>query len=296
MVGTICRCSGLRHYYGSYTTFHRFTRDASRGSGGPSVSFGSVRSVRFRGISFGCRSTRGDAVGGVAFGIGGNRGVTVMNRGKTNGAATIGLLYNLCCPASNRVLVGKGDGHSFSNGDCFGLFSTIFRSCCFVPVAVTRGVYTASGCSGRGLFTTFRGTNVSSGVGALPSGRGSCVVGSMCGSTISFSNNRGRGLLLTGTVCGGTPILVLSRPATTLSPVTRGRLCLGCGRVADGGVSFFVSRHLSSAHFYSEVLFVGNNQVTRDNARRRLVTLGNLCCEVCRVRDCCCGRGKNRTM
>lgn len=187
------------------------------------------------------------------------------------------------------MLVGNGDDESFSDRDCFSLFSTIFRSCFFVPVAVTRGVDTRVSCSGRGLCSTFGGTNVLRGVGTLPGGRGTLVSGGICGGTISFSNKRGRGLLLTGTICGGTPILVLSRPATTLSPVSRGRLCLGCGRLARGGVSFFVSRELSSAHFYGEVLFIGSNEVTRDKARRRLVTRGNTCCEVCRVRDCCCG-------
>lgn len=227
--------------------------------------------IRFQSISFQCPNDRRCTLHrlDVAFGI--KRQLTIINVGNDNGAAFVGLLYHLCSPARNIVLLGNVSVHGCHCSRCVSVFSIIFRSFGLFTLPLNRGITATRRCSITHTTSYLRGTNFSSQLTQVPGKLSAYLCGSLSRSNIAVSNNRTRGVTVTQTLCGSTPFVILSRPATTLSPITRTRVCTGFGRVTNSGATVCVDRQLSSYGFYSRVTIFSRNRIIRRNARRRLL-------------------------
>lgn len=232
------------------------------------------RGVRLGGISFSCPNASGPILGGVGLAVRPCRGVTLINCGNTNGAALAGLLLELCSIDDNRVLVNKGDVGSRSLRSRHDEFTTIFRSFRLFTTALNRGITLSDRVSRPDTIGTLRGTNFS---GGLRGKVGAPLLHRFSRGKVVLSNNRTRGTTVTETFCGRYPCIVVSRPSTGLSPVTRCGLGLTVRGTTGGGAIIFVSRELSAAIKTSGVCIVRGNRVTRDNARTRLVRTNNGC-------------------
>lgn len=151
--------------------------------------------------------------GSIGLRMGGDRVLTVLNRGNDNGAALVGVLSNVCFPSRNRVFVGNGRIIVGSPGSSFRYkVKVIRRRFGLISIFGTaRGVILNIGSNGGfGLGRTRGGIHrVASGCNFRVSlGEGVCRV----------SISRGRAIRVVGILCENTSVLVLSRPATILAP------------------------------------------------------------------------------
>lgn len=253
------------------------------------------RDLRFGGIYFGCPTTGGCSLRGLDFGVAGNRAITIINVGNTKGAALIGLVLHFCSPGSNRVLCGNVGLGRCRLRDLHKGFTAIFRSCGGFTLSMGRGVVYHRYLPRSRVLTrrTLGQDNTCNGIDALPRNTGAILAHRFSRGNTNLSNKRTRGATITEVFTHSFSVTILSRPSSTLSPVTRCGVCRGLVRTAGGGAIVCVSRELSDTILSSGVVIVRGNAITRDNARTRLATTNKRCTGVFTLRTSDCG-GRRR--
>lgn len=158
----------------------------------------------------------------------------------------------------------------------------MFRGICLFRSAIRGGVQFNEPSTDRSRVVTITGgTYYRSFVVTLPSNCRAAVNR----KNSDLSNKRGRQVSVTETVLGSTPVIVLSRTATDISPRGRRRLRGTVQRLAGNGAVLVVTRHLSAIHATSRVVILRGNEVIRHKGRRRLVHRSNLCEHFIKVHD-----------
>lgn len=198
-------------------------RGACRGLG--SVGFGSV--------AFGCSHSL--VLSGASLGVGGNSFITVANVSNVNGDALLGLLLNIFHIGNNGVrLTLRGNALPIS-GRAEGLFSCIPRNGVLLSNAVESGLaFVGRGTARDRVSRTIHVSYTSRFVGRLPRNLRAIVNR----GKVKLSRKRIRELTVTHSVLSSSPVLLLSRTASTLSRGARGGFLAGLGRL--GSIAYVV--------------------------------------------------------
>lgn len=207
-------------------------------------------------------------LGSISLAVGGNRIIAVVNSSNSKGSALLHYVGLLRRPANKTVLfrngsvMGSGVGVRSVHGGTYVIFR---RFGLFTGVAILRGVactpHMIGNLSGR---RTGRGTvGLLTGIG-LSSGTGRCPD--------HLDNNRGRHMTVTHTLTVRPGMLLLSRPASTLSPRVIGRMLSIVGRLTGANVAvILIARRVNfTGSISSAICFVSNNCLVRDNAPSRI--------------------------
>lgn len=188
----------------------------------------------------------------------------LLKTGNTNGAALVHVLYTILRSASKRMLLSKGRMASVKTS-CQGILNCLPRSfkCCpgcatirFLVCVTTLGKV-PGGITGGHIARLLRIISLDRITG---------------GGMGAFSNNVGREMKVTRTLLGGPGVLVLSRPATKLSPGRHIHFHGLLSRCTNSGVMVLSARVMSSVRTVtSRILLVGGKGFMLRNAIPRLV-------------------------
>ncbi len=212
-------------------------------------------------------SARFVTIGGISLSVGGKDFAIVLKRGNSNGSALTGVLGNLGGPANNsvfirnvgagsrraRLLVGGGINVIFRGPSGRLITSVIRRSITFNP----RGLKLRPRIVHRHISRTLGSINV-------------CRFGSSAPRRLS--NKRGREVTVTNVVTLRPRYLILSRPATVLSPGKHTRVVGAILHLGGRGnvAIILVARCVRRTRGSSEILIVGSNGFVTSNAPGRV--------------------------
>lgn len=231
-----------------------------------------ANSVQFRRISFTCRS--GGILRSISVTFPEGALATLINPSKDKGDAIVGLYTQFCSPRRKHILFSNIPVGSVRPRDLVDHVSVIFRSICLFRSAVHSGVhFKGPNTASRRVVTTTRGTYYRSFVVHLPR-KCSAVINR---NNYALSNNRGRHVSVTHTVLGSTPVVLLSRTATSLSPRGRIRIRGTVSALVGKHAIVIVTRGLGAVVGTSQVIILRSKQMGRRNARSRLVQRRKLC-------------------
>ncbi len=217
---------------------------ALRGRGLRGV-YSKFRFLDTRGVGFSCSSS--GMLGKYDFGVSHYDVATVLNSDNTKGDAVFGLLLDLCSLRSNDVALGNDVPISPSMEK---VFSCIPRKGVVISNAVERGVtVTFPGTGRRMVRGTTTTTRVLSCVRDLP--RNFSAI--LSRENTNLSRNRLREVTVTETLIDSTPVLLLSRTASTLSGPARTGILHGVGTLRSGAM-VLIARHASGLGLYSGVV------------------------------------------
>lgn len=250
----------------------RLSRSSSLRLSKPPTSVGTGR------VSFQCDTFRPLYISNLSVGIGHNSHVTVMKPDNSNGDALLGLLSKVLCPCGKAIAIGSISGEGFGQGSLYHCITCSSRSSSLFSNSVLRGVSlgrSLSGASCLGLGSVYSRLNVSR---LIPRDSVNLCAG-VSGKKDGMSNNRGRQVVLTHTLFSRTRFLLLSRPADTLSDLSRTGI-FSCLSQVSGAV-IIMTRHLRAVHRFSGVFIVSGKSIIRSNARARLLTRNKLCSGLC---------------
>lgn len=208
-------------------------------------------------------------VRGLGLGVRGNDFATILKRGNSKGSALTGLAGKVLFPRRNGILISNSRaGPSSDVFSVHGGINVMFRGPSGrVITSVMR----------RSITFKIRGLNIpprryhehiSRTVGAIN------VCRRHLGTPRGLSNNRGRHITITKVVTVGPRYVILSRPATVLSPDNETRILRAVGGL--GGRSnvaiILVARCVSRTIRTSEIIIVSNNRVIVSSAPRGIFT------------------------
>lgn len=157
----------------------------------------------------------------------------------------------------------------------------MFRSIALFGASITRGVHLNGGnTASRRILITTGLTGYSRFIRGLT---GNCSARVNRGN-YGLSNNRHREVSVTHTFLGGTPVVLLSRTATSLSIRGRALVRATLSGLVRGGAMVIVTREVEAIRGTSGVMILSSKGVTRYSAPSGLVRGSDVFGRVARLR------------
>lgn len=214
-----------------------------------------VSCVRVRDIAFNCNE-RG-MVRSNSIQVGGNSFAIVSKVSNVKGDAFFGLLAKILAPRGNDVDIISNNGGCRVSGCVHPLFTCIPRKGVLVDNAVHSGVGLAGDATASSRILRTTGVDYTcSFVGRLPDNLSAILVR----GNEKLSRKRVRHLTITETILSNTPIVLLSRTASTLSTRARGGLLLNLESLGNEAY-IVVSRGATTFRITSDIVRVGSKRL-----------------------------------
>lgn len=232
------------------------------------------------GLSCGCPSTSRCYLGGISFSISRKRMYTVINPGNYNGAAVYGVVHNLVPSFRNKrirksIRVFKGDAGRVDRRRGTGEVNFIFRGPFARGDKVGRAIFRRVTFNLRGVKISHRRV-VAGMVSVVDLLRVRTFV---FGRPYRLSNKREREITLTSVVIRSPSVVIVSRPASRLSPGNARSMFRVVGCLGErGGAVILIRRGVGLVtRCTSRVMCLGSNSILLSKSPRSMLSDRVLC-------------------